>query len=195
MDWHQLLPKIDKDYTGPTIPFYFLVVIAAASTVRSLIHIFAPDGGAHSIAGIDIDVEGGRNLVAMFAQWGGSQLLMALLYWVVIVRYRWLTPLMLAVVMLEQFMRLGCGTLKPLEVTAAPPGGIITKFLLPICVVMFLWSLRAARSGPESAPRRSWQIAGNVGSNVETARPRNEGGFCRFMASSRSFFGRNYGHR
>jgi hypothetical protein len=149
MDWNRLFPKIDQDYTGPAIPFYFLVLIAAASTVRSLIHMFAPDGGAQSIAGIEINVDGGRNLVAMFAQWGGCQLLMALLYWVVIARYRWLTPLMLAVVMLEQFIRLGCGTLKPLEVATAPPGGIVTRFLLPICVVMFLWSLRATR--PEAA--------------------------------------------
>jgi len=154
MDWNRLFPKIDQAYTGPAIPFYFLVIIAAASTVRSLIHMFAPDGGAHSIAGIDIDVEGGRNLVAMFAQWGGSQLLMALLYWVVIARYRWLTPLMLAVVTLEQFIRLGCGTLKPLEVAAAPPGGIITRFLAPICVVMFLWSLRATRSVAAAGSQR-----------------------------------------
>jgi hypothetical protein len=141
MDWNRLLPKVDQFYTGPAVPFYFLVVIAAASTVRSLIHIFAPDGGANSIAGIAIDVEGGDNLVAMFAQWGASQLLMALVYWVVIARYRWLTPSMLAIVMLEQLFRLGCGTLKPLDVAAAPPGGIVTRFLLPISVIMFVWSL------------------------------------------------------
>lgn len=152
MDWNRLLPKIDKGYTGPAIPFYFLVVMAAASTARSLIHIFAPDGGANSIAGIDIDVAGGANLVAMFGQWGACQLLMALLYWVVIARYRWLTPLMLAIVTLEQLLRLGVGTLKPLEIAAAPPGGIATKILLPICVLMFVWSLCVAGTGVNANP-------------------------------------------
>jgi hypothetical protein len=42
------------------------------------VHIFAADGGANSIAGIAVDVEGGANIVAMFGQWGASQLLLAM---------------------------------------------------------------------------------------------------------------------
>jgi hypothetical protein len=38
--------------------------------------VFAPDGGAGSIAGIDISVAGGANIVAVFAQWGWTQLLL-----------------------------------------------------------------------------------------------------------------------
>jgi hypothetical protein len=49
--------------------------------------MFTPDGGAHSIAAIDIHVAGGANLIAIFAQWGASQLMLAFLYWIVIRRY------------------------------------------------------------------------------------------------------------
>lgn len=142
MDWERLFPSIDKDYTGSRIPFYFLILIAIVSTIRSLIHIFAPDGGAYSIAGIDISVHGGTNIVAIFAQWGALQLLLALFYWLAIFRYRFLVPAMLAAVVIEQLLRIGAGQLKPLDLSNPPPGAIGSEILLPISVVMFLWSLR-----------------------------------------------------
>jgi hypothetical protein len=111
------------------------------STVRSLIHIFAPDGGANSIAGIAVDVQGGSNIIAIFAQWGALQLLLALIYWLVIYRYRFLVPAMLAVVVLEQLFRIGAGHLKPLIVASPPPEAIGSQILLPLAIVAFLWSL------------------------------------------------------
>ena len=66
---------------GSRFAFYFLALVAIVSTIRSLIHIFAPDGGANSIAGLAVDVAGGANIVAMFAQWGASQLILAIFYW------------------------------------------------------------------------------------------------------------------
>ena len=141
MDWERLFPSIDKDYTGSSIPFYFLILIAIVSTIRSLIHIFAPDGGANSIAGIDVSVHGGANIVAIFAQWGALQLLLTLFYWLAIFRYRFLVPVMLAAVIIEQLLRIGAGQLKPLEITNPPPGAIGSEILLPISVIMFLWSL------------------------------------------------------
>ena len=103
--------------------------------------MLAPDGGAGTIAHLALDVPGGRNIVAIFAQWGASQLLLALFYWVAILRYRFLTPLMLLAVFIEQVLRLIAGTLKPLEVGAAPLGAIATYVLLPIAFAMFLASL------------------------------------------------------
>ena len=141
MDWSRLFPKIEKDYTGSKIPFYFLILIAIVSTIRSLIHVIAPDGGAHSIAGIDVTVQGGANIIAIFAQWGALQLLLALFYWLAIFRYRFLVPAMLAVVVMEQLFRMGAGQLKPLEISSPPPGAIESEVLLPIAVVAFLWSL------------------------------------------------------
>ena len=141
MDWSCLFPSSEREYTGPKGPFYFLILVAVISTVRSLVHMLAPDGGAASIAGLAVNVVGGVNLIALFGQWGASQLILALLYWVVILRYRFLTPLMISVVVLEQLLRLGIGWLKPLQVAAPPPGTIGSQLLLPGTVVVLLWSL------------------------------------------------------
>ena len=141
MDWSRLFPKIDEDYKGSKVPYYFLILVAIASTIRSLIHVFAPDGGANSIAGIDVAVQGGANIIALFGQWGALQLLLALFYWLAIFRYKLLIPAMLAVVVIEQLLRIGVGLLKPLEIASPPPGAIGSEILLPISIVAFLWSL------------------------------------------------------
>jgi len=122
--------------------YEFLVIIAVISTIRSLIHIFAKDGGANSIAGLPVDVDGGVNIIAMFAQWGVSQLILAIFYWLAILRYRFLVPFMLAIVFLEQALRIAVGQLKPVEVAAAPPGEIGSYILLPISLLAFILSLR-----------------------------------------------------
>lgn len=140
MNWSRLFPPA-TEYTGPKIPFYFLVVIALLSTARSLIHMFFPDGGAGVIAGVDVNVQGGENIIAMFGQWGASQLILALVYWLVVVRYRSLTSLMLAVIVLEQLLRLGMGWVKPLVVDAPPPGAVGSELVLPLAVVALVWSL------------------------------------------------------
>jgi hypothetical protein len=81
----RLLPRWgDADDRQPGVPFWFLVAVAAISTARSLIHLLTPDGGAHSIAGIVLESGSGGDVVAVFAQWGASQLVLAVVYWVVI---------------------------------------------------------------------------------------------------------------
>jgi hypothetical protein len=142
MNWSRFLPPADEAYRGPKAPLVFLILIAVVSTARSLVHIFAADGGAFSIAGIAVDVEGGANIVAMFGQWGASQLLLALVYWLVILRYRFLVPAMLAVVFLEQALRIGVGLIKPVQVAAPPPGEIGSYLLLPLSLIALVWSLR-----------------------------------------------------
>jgi hypothetical protein len=145
-DIARLLPRWgDATDRPPDAPYWFLVIVAAISTVRSLIHMVAPDGGAHSIAGIALEAPGGANVVAIFAQWGASQLVLAVVYWVAILRYRLLTPLMLAIIVLEQMLRLLAGELKPLSIAVPPPGAYYTYLLLATAAVMLLWSLRARR--------------------------------------------------
>jgi len=110
-----------------------------------LVHLFAPDGGADSIAHIALNVAGGSNIVAIFSQWGASQLLLACVQWVVLLRYRFLMPAMLALVALEQLLRLLAGYLKPLQVESAPPGAYGTYIILVLSLVFLLLSLRPQR--------------------------------------------------
>lgn len=78
-----LLPRHAEEYRGARWALVVLVVYAVVATGRSLVHVLAPDSGPESIA--TLDVEGGRNAVALLGQWGGAQLLMALLVWVALV--------------------------------------------------------------------------------------------------------------
>lgn len=143
MSLSSLFPRIDRDYTGPRSAFVFLVIISIVSTIRSLIHILSADGGATSIAGIPIDVAGGQNIVAIFGQWGASQLILALMYWLVIIRYRFLVPAMLGLTLVEQLLRLAVGQIKPIvEVIRAPPGAIGSLVLLPLTVIALWISLQ-----------------------------------------------------
>jgi hypothetical protein len=145
-DITRLLPRWGDAVERPRdVPYWFLNFIAAISTVRSLIHMLAPDGGAHSIAGIALEGPGIGNLVAIFAQWGASQLVLAVVYWVAILRYPMLTPLMLAIIVVEQMVRLVAGEVKPLAVAVPPPGAYYTYVLLPTAAVMLVWSLRGRR--------------------------------------------------
>ena len=65
IDVKKILPKDPSTYKGHksiriiTAVYLFIVVI------RSCVHIFASDGGANSIAGIDVSVEGGDNILSL----------------------------------------------------------------------------------------------------------------------------------
>jgi hypothetical protein len=131
-----------------------LIVLAAydaVGTVRSLVHVCAHDSGAQSIATIDVDVDGGRNIVAMLGQWGGAQLLMAALTWVILWRYRGLTPLMIAAVVGEQVLRVVIGEFKPITSSRTPPGAL-SRILLPVCIAVLVLAL-IPRPSPSPRPR------------------------------------------
>jgi hypothetical protein len=48
----------------------------------------------------------------------------------------------LKVVIIEQLFRIGAGQLKPFDVTTPPPGAVASYILLPVSILVFLWSLR-----------------------------------------------------
>ena len=72
-----LLPANPALYDGPRLATWAAMIYLVFITVRSLIHLLSPDGGAQSIATIDVHVASGANIVAMFGQWGAIQLLLA----------------------------------------------------------------------------------------------------------------------
>jgi len=138
----RLLPRADDPYSGSRWSLGFLILVTVMSTARSLIHLLAPDGGAHTIAGIELDVAGGPNIVAIFGQWGASQLVLACLQWVVVLRYRFLVPAMLAIIVLEQLLRILAGRLKPLILDSPPPGAYGTYVVLGLALIFLAIELR-----------------------------------------------------
>jgi hypothetical protein len=138
----RLLPRAENHYSGSRWSLGFLTLATVMSTARSLIHLLAPDGGAHTIAGITLDVAGGPNIVALFGQWGASQLVLACLQWVVVLRYRFLVPAMLAIIVLEQLLRILAGRLKPLILDSPPPGAYGTYVVLGLALIFLAIELR-----------------------------------------------------
>ena len=138
----RLLPRADDPYSGSRWSLGFLILVTVMSTARSLIHLLAPDGGAHTIAGITLDVAGGPNIVALFGQWGASQLVLACLQWVVVLRYRFLVPAMLAIIVLEQLLRILAGRLKPLILDSPPPGAYGTYVVMGLALIFLAIELR-----------------------------------------------------
>jgi hypothetical protein len=140
-----LLPdKADNTVRGMKFPFYVLILIAFIGTVRSFIHLLASDGGAGSIAGMDLSVQGASSIIFVFAQWGGTQLIYAFIQWLVIFRYRSLVPFMWAVQFLETLLRILAGHLKPATFAHTPPGEIGNYIYLPLAVLMLVLSLWSA---------------------------------------------------
>ncbi len=137
-DFSILLPRDAAEYRGPMLALWFAVAFLVVITMRRLIHLLAPDGGAHSIATIDTSVAGGSNIIAVFGQWGAIQLLLAALLWVLLVRCRGLAPLVLLVFLIEPFMRGIAGHLKPLETVGTAPGAELNWWVVPVMAVT-LW--------------------------------------------------------
>ena len=136
-----ILPDDARTYRGDRWVARFLVLFSVIMTARSVIHIARHDGGAATIAGVDIEVEGGRNIVAIFAQWGLVQLLNAAIGWIVVTRYRGLIPLILLVSLLENIGRILIGRRKPLKVAKPPPGAYGSLIIVPVLLVAFWRSL------------------------------------------------------
>jgi hypothetical protein len=114
------------------LPRWFAVACLVLVTVRSLVHLLSPDGGAHTIATIDLSNGGGSNIVGLFGQWGAIQLLLALLLWTIAVRYRGLLPLVLTTLLLEPALRAFAGHLKPITTVGIAPGAAFNWYLAPL---------------------------------------------------------------
>ena len=147
----KLLPNNLLQFEG----FVFIRIITAlyllVMIVRSCIHLFASDGGANSIAGIDITVAGGDNIIAIFHQWGAIQLILALLLSVLFLRYPGLTTLILFTLALDPIMRFIAGQMMPVTSTGTPPGEALNGASFYLLFILFLASLKAKGSNKNKA--------------------------------------------
>ena len=140
-DIKKVFPKNPSRYEGFRIIRLIAVLYMFVMVVRSCIHLFAPDGGAQSIAGIDTSVEGGNNIIAIFHQWGAIQLILAVLLFVLFFRYPGLTPLILLTLSLDPVLRFVAGQQMSLTTTGTPPGEALNGVSFYLLLVLFLGSL------------------------------------------------------
>jgi hypothetical protein len=140
-DIKKVFPKNPSRYEGFRIIRLIAVLYMFVMVVRSCIHLFAPDGGAQSIASIDTSVEGGDNIIAIFHQWGAIQLILAVLLLVLFFRYPGLTPLILLTLALDPVLRFVAGQQMNLTTTGTPPGEALNGVAFYLLLVLFLGSL------------------------------------------------------
>ena len=130
--------KADNSVSGLKITVYVFVGISILSTIRSVIHVFSSDGGAGSIAGMDLTLEGAKGIIFAFGLWGSSQLLFAGIQWLILLPYRALIPIMYVYIILEILLRMLIGMIKPVSFAGTPPGAIGNFVLLPLTLIMLL---------------------------------------------------------
>ena len=146
-NFSSLLLEKQNNYTGSKISLIFLIVWATIGIVRGSIHIFAPDGGAGSIAGFDLSLSGAADLIFIFAALGVSQLIFTAFQWFVIFRYQAFIPFTLGLLFLSETLGLYAHFFKPISNT--PPGQIGGYIMIPVSLVMFMLSLIQTESQSE----------------------------------------------
>ena len=136
--------QADNRIRGSRIPFFAFILIAIIGTTRSCIHMLAPDAGLSSIAGLNLNISGAKDVVFFCSQWGGEQLIYALIQWIVIIRYRSLIPVMWLIQFQETFLRMFIAHIKPITFMHTPPGAIENKIYLPLSLAMVIYALVSA---------------------------------------------------
>lgn len=128
-------------FTNWNIVIYVcLLLFLTIETIRSLLHMLLPDGGASSIAGIDTTGNNGSNLIAIFGQWGTTQLVLVILYWFLFMYDDSYMTLIFGLVALEYFLRIIEGWIKPLQSTKIPPGASLSYVIAPLSILFMIWS-------------------------------------------------------
>ena len=140
-DIKELLPNNPSKFEGFRAVRIVTAIYLLVMVVRSCIHLFAADGGAQSIAGIDTSVEGGNNIIAIFHQWGAIQLILAVLLLVLFLRYPGLTPLILLTLALDPVMRFIAGQMLSVTSTGTPPGEALNGVSFFVLTLLFIASL------------------------------------------------------
>jgi hypothetical protein len=140
-----LPPVVDNAIRGLKFPAYLFMLIAVVSTARSCIHVFAPDGGAGSIAGMDLSVAGASGIIFSFALWGTAQLIYAFIQLAVAFRYRSLISAMYLLLFVETLLRMMVGHMKPVTFAHTPPGAYANYVLLPVAALMIILSFITSR--------------------------------------------------
>jgi len=142
-----LPPSTNGQYAGSPLSPAFLGLAAVLTLLPALVHSFAPDGGAASIAHLDL---GNRAelVIAVFRWMGATQLALGGAMLLTAVRYRTLTPAFLVLMIVERgLMALQAWVLSSPPAGHRPPehyGSVAATALAVVFLVLALRPRRAA---------------------------------------------------
>lgn len=141
--------SIDNVFRGHKFSLWFFYLFTAITLWRSQHHMFAPDGGAQSIARIPLDTysQGASNtIISIFALWGLSQILIGFLYLLACIKYKSMIPIFYLLASLEYFIRFyQMGFFKSLSASPLVPGVVINFPFTIIMLVMLYFSIKGPK--------------------------------------------------
>ena len=142
----RVFPKqFDNEFMGYKFSLWIFYALTALTLWRSQHHLFAPDGGAESIASIPLSTYSAAasdTIIGVFALWGLSQLIIGLIYLVACIRYRSMIPLLYLLAAFEYLVRFAyVGVFKSIEIAGTAPGSVINLPFTIAFIVLFFFSI------------------------------------------------------
>ena len=143
-----LFPKqADNDYLGYKLVIYLFVPFLLLMTWRSVIHMSFEEFGLHEIANVKV-LTGNPDpmplIYGFFSVWGLIQLIFCALSWVILLRYRSLTPLIILCFLIEWAMRIfGSDSVvnDSAYSTGITPGLTYAPYVVIFLLLLFIFSL------------------------------------------------------
>ena len=142
IDMNRVFPTDPSIFQGSQFVRIIAGLLLFVVVVRSCIHLFTADGGAQRIAGIDTSVEGGKNIIAMFHQWGAIQLVLGALLSVLFFRYPGFTPLIVLTLAFDPVMRFVASRVLSVTSTRTPPGARLNAPAFVVLMLLFIASIK-----------------------------------------------------
>lgn len=151
----RLLPAhADNRYPGLRFGAWPLAVVILFWVARGCTHVFRADGGAQSVSTIPLDAfgpGGAATVIGLFARWGVTQIALALVLLVILVRYRALVPLAYLALLLEYAAGRAVAAVKPIVMTGVSPAATMNTVLAGLSALGLILSLLG--SGRRDAPQ------------------------------------------
>lgn len=146
-----LPPRTNDQYRGSRYAAWYLAFYGAAWIVPGMIHYFLPDGGAGTIAGLDLS-HNPTMIFGMFAWAGATQIAHGTIALIVALRYRTLVPLFLFICLIERLLLSWSGWVKHVPISGHhPPEHYASLISLPVILLCLWLSLRrSSRQLPET---------------------------------------------
>jgi predicted tellurium resistance membrane protein TerC len=144
--FNRLLPqRFDNTYRGNKLALWLLALVVLLRVTMSLGSIFNGYSVVTSADGIPLDTfpsAAAQTILSLFALLGLSHLMICLLCALVLVRYRSMVPIMLALLLLHFLGGRLILYLLPIIRTGTPPGFYVNSALFALMILGLVLSLR-----------------------------------------------------
>lgn len=151
----RLLPPLANfTYTGSRVALWLLGLVLFLKLAIALSAIFNGHYAASVADGIPVDsytAQGTQAFLSVFASLGLSQFILALLGFLLLLKYRPLVPIFLLALLIEYLARKGVNAYMPIARSSNAPGGAINWAIFGVMLLAFVLSM-LQRNVPQRPP-------------------------------------------